>query len=135
MSTDREMLENAARAAGKHVKEWAEPGELLPDKGGFVQFVGYGRASIWNSVTDSADALELAVKLRFGMKDFAPTDNPDIAQAPPDAALWGMVEIWRENDDDPIHVEWYKAGADRLAATRLAITRAAASIQLAKGGV
>jgi len=62
------------------------------------------------------------VKLRFGITDIAPSEDSPNAQA------WGMVEIWREGDSDPINVEWYKAGACRYAVTRLAIVRAAAKI-------
>jgi hypothetical protein len=124
--TDRELLEFAAKAAGMKYGMWAEKGEVLPDKGGFVQYMGMGLAAVWNPLTDDGDALRLLVAKRFTIKDFAPCENPEIAKAPADAALWGMVEIWRQDDEDPLHVEWYKAGADREAVTRRAIVSAAA---------
>jgi hypothetical protein len=39
-----------------------------------------------------------------------------------------MVEVWRVDDDDPVHVEFLRSGDDRLAATRSAIVCAAAEI-------
>jgi len=121
--SDRELLELAAKAAGYeflYFEPYADgsQGEYLRVKG--IQ-------TRWNPLTDDGDALRLAVEKRFGIKDFAPHDTPEISQVPPDSDKWGMVEIWREDDDDPIYVEWYKAGADRYAATRRAIVRAAAA--------
>jgi hypothetical protein len=118
--TDRELLELAAKAAGINTKrslQYADGAYDWPEKAGR-----------WNPLSDDGDALRLAVKLRFSIKDFAPHDDPDIVQAPPDGAPIGMVEIWRESDDDPIYVEWYKPGFDRYAATRRAIVRAAAKL-------
>ena len=82
----------------------------------------------WNPREDDGDALRLAVRLRFGIKDFAPHDDePDAT--PDNTPSVGMIEIWRESDDDdPLYVEWYKAGFNRYAATRRAITNAAALI-------
>lgn len=119
--SDRELLELAAKAAGYVIEldmNWGTGG--MP----FFRMSG----NKWNPLADDGDALRLAVTKRFTIKDFAPWANPEIAQAPPDAALWGMVEIWREDDNDPLYVEWYKADADRFAATRRAIVRAAAAI-------
>lgn len=118
--TDKELLEAAARAAGK--KNWQ-----CSSYYGLSRFDSDG-VPYWNPLTDDGDALRLAVKLRFCTNDFAPVDTPDVVQAPPDGAQFGMVEIWRQDDDDPIYVEWYKAGADRYAATRRAIVRAAAAL-------
>ena len=88
----------------------------------------YQMSGPWNSITDDGDALRLAVRLRFGIKDFAPHDDePDAT--PDNTPSVGMIEIWRESDDDdPLYVEWYKAGFNRYAATRRAITNAAALI-------
>lgn len=122
--TDRELLELAAKAAGIKLLCWQEVAQAMRT----MPPSGEEPAPYWNPLTDDGDALRLAVNRRFTIKDFAPRDNPEIVQVPPDAALWGMVEIWREDDDDPLHVEWYKAGADRFAATRRAIVRAAAAI-------
>lgn len=119
--TDRELLELAAKAAGIELHHWWAAGNAYM----FCEHGGDPCGS-WNPLTDDGDAFRLAVNRRFTIKDFAPHDNPEFAQIPPDAALWGMVEIWREDDNDPLHVEWYKAGADREAVTRRAIVRAAA---------
>jgi hypothetical protein len=83
---DRELLEAAAKAAGKHAEMWSEPGELL-EKGGWVQFIGHGHASVWNPLTDDGDAFRLAVKLNidvFGSidarmceTDIGTTSEPD----------------------------------------------------------
>lgn len=116
--TGLEQLKLAAKAGGVEVTE--RDGVL------FVrQSMVHERE--WNSRADDGDALRLAVRLRFGIKDFAPHDDePDAT--PDNTPPVGMIEIWRESDDDPLYVEWYKAGFDRYAATRRAITNAAALI-------
>jgi len=131
--TDREMLEFAAKAAG-YTLTWGEK-YLLGDDEVDCSDIPYIKSNetdvsdaYWNPLIDDGDALRLLVQRRFWIKDFAPHDEPQIVQVPPNATPMGMIEIWVEDDDDPIHVEWYKAGADRGAATRLAITRAAAEI-------
>ncbi|HQR98117.1 MULTISPECIES: hypothetical protein [unclassified Polaromonas] len=121
MSTDRELLELAAKAAGIGRGHWDYD---------YVRNLGHmvTPSMMWNPLENDGEAMRLAVLKRFTIKDFAPFDNPEIAQAPPDATLWGMVEIWIQDGNDPVYVEWYKAGADRFAATRRAIVRAAAEI-------
>jgi hypothetical protein len=119
--TDKELLAAAARAAGLPAFAYGATGLRVASDGCKS---GY----IWSPLTDDGDALRLAVKLRFCTKDFAPVETPDVVQALPDGALFGMVEIWRQDDDDPIYVEWYKAGADRYVATRRAIVCAAAEL-------
>lgn len=66
-------------------------------------------------------ALRLAVKLGLHARQFPIIDDGF------DAPL-GMVEVWRVDGDDPMHVEFLRSGDDRLVATRRAITRAAAEI-------
>lgn len=78
----------------------------------------------WHPEHDDGDAFRLLVQLRLSLREFAPPDCEELSDIP--AA--GMVEIWRETDDDPIYVEWYKPGVDRYAATRQAIFRAAVEI-------
>jgi hypothetical protein len=110
--TDRALLECAAKVAGKHAHDWAAPGRLLPNKGGFVQFIGLGSASIWNPLTDDGDALRLAVKLRAKI-----TIGNRIT----------MVEVLGLPD---VGQEWFTDhDGDRAAATRRAIVRAAARWQ------
>lgn len=112
--SDRELLELAAKAAGLQVCE--------PFRNGEFRVCGPDRLSFaYSPLTDDGDALRLAVKLRFGTKDFAPTACDDIQPV-------GMIEVWQEDHSDPIHVEWYKPGDDRYAATRRAIVRAGAEM-------
>lgn len=119
--TDREFLELAAKAAGIDAMYTKRSDAVW----GCIIHNANGTDHVWNPITDDGDALRLAVNRRFTIKDFAPHDSPEIVQA---AALWGTVEIWQQDDNDPLYVEWYKAGADRYAATRRAIVRAAAEI-------
>lgn len=102
--TDRELLEAAAKAAGMHAQMWAEPGELL-EKGGWVQFIGHGHASVWNPLTDDGDALRLAVKLGMHCVDAFPVPS---------------MALIKECD------------GDEYAATRRAIVRAAAALATPK---
>ena len=105
--TDRELLELAAKAAGIELQDdhyWRD-----------------GFWTRWNPITDDGDALRLAVRLGFHARQFPILDDGF------DAPL-GMVEVWRVDDDDPMHVEFLRSGDDRLAATRRAIVRAAAEI-------
>jgi hypothetical protein len=103
--SDREMLELAAKAAG----EWPSPEPF--------QHV----LNRWNPLTGDGDALRLAARLRLHARQFPIVDNGF------DVPL-GMVEVWRVDDDDPLHVEFLRSCDDRLVATRRAIVRAAAEI-------
>ena len=109
--SDRALLEAAARAVGKHHQMWAEPGELLADKGGWVQFIGHGHASIWNPLTDDGDALRLAVKLDM-------TVDVDLED--------GCTRILNKFDACLLRHMHHDGGPE--AATRRAITRAAAAM-------
>ena len=119
MTTERELLEGAAKAVGLTAYSY-DSDETYADC--------YGNVRAWNPLKFDEDALRLAVNRRFTIKHFVPLEAPEITQVPPDAALWGMVEIWREGDEDPVHTEWYKAGADLCEVTRRAIVRAAYEI-------
>jgi hypothetical protein len=104
--TDRELLEFAAKAAG-YGDVWSL--DAHPD----VTYIGprYAggtvRYRVWNPLTDDGDALRLAVKLQMNVH----LDS-------------NMVDV------DPDGVNWFSEayGTDRYAATRRAITRAAAEI-------
>ena len=113
--SDREMLEFAAKAAGIGGGWQFVRGRDTPI---FYRDVG-GR--VWNPITDDGDALRLMVRLRLHARQFPIADDGF------DAPL-GMVEVWRVDDDDPMHVEFLRSGDDRLVATRRAIVRAAAEI-------
>lgn len=116
MSTDSELLEAAAKAAGMETK-WDQPrgaktGHLR------ARLLGEMAFPIWNPLQDDGEALRLAVKLR----------------------LW-----LRYRDDKSVNACWYdergifagnvteefgslRNGPDPSAATRRAIVRAAAAI-------
>jgi len=94
MTTDRELLEAAARAAGLESMGFDDGVGLYPA----------GMVGPWNPLTDDGDALRLAVKLRIFV-EFS------------DALLVANANT---------HLEAF--GSDPYAATRRAITHAAAAI-------
>ena len=117
--TDREYLELAAKAAGLRVgfepdgKErgrydlyWSNVHHQLVWHGKSVGSE-YPRPIFWNPLTDSRQALELAVKLEIDLQ-------------------FSMGATWVELSVGVLHHEFDKA--DPLAATRRAIVRAAAEI-------
>lgn len=118
--SDREMLEFAAKAAGyanakyQDLRGWGEV------RYGLAEAIWTGEG-YWNPLADDGDALRLMVRLRLHARQFPVLDDGF------DAPL-GMVEVWRVDDDDPMHVEFLRSGDDRLVATRRAIVRAAAEI-------
>lgn len=106
---DRELLELAAEAAGYEINK-----EFSPLKNGVI--VGYGSTSqpfmVWNPLGDDGAALRLAVKLGISVyRD--EYDGALFAEAVPPGTHQGF--------DEP-HID------DPYAATRRAITRAAAEI-------
>ena len=115
--TDRELLEAAAKAAGYTVRCVGDGRH-----GGSVVFYMEPSQLYWNPLTDDGDALRLAVKLHFDVHQFPVTESEGIE------SCMGMVEVWRNGDDDPTRVELLQPGDDRYAATRRAIVRAAAEI-------
>jgi len=98
--TDRELLEAAAKAAGYQLSSVSEM--IWSDTQG--EFV------LWNPLTNSGDAFELAVKLRL-----------TINCSYDDVAICGQEFTQKE-----VFLE--RNGEDPLAATRRAIVRAAAAI-------
>ena len=103
---DRELLELAAKAAclSGYIYEWVNGPE----------FIIPGEEPIrWNPLTDDGDALRLAVKLQIGIS------------IPP--VVDGRVEVVTFYGPIISIVE-YPQNDDRQAATRRAITRAAAEI-------
>ena len=115
--TDRDLLELAAKAAGVQLL-WTCGGQPVNVP---TLFKGMGSDEVWNPLTDDGDALRLAVRLRLHARQFPIVDDGF------DAPL-GMVEVWRVDDEDPLHVEFLRSGDDRLVTTRRAIVRAAAEI-------
>lgn len=116
MSTDRELLEMAAKAAG------LEPGNDVwqyawnPQADCLVRRNANGSDTAWNPLTDDGDALRLAVKLRLDLYNYGPPvhDEAHVDAIHMDGATFG--EATEELGDDP------------YAATRRAVVRAAAEI-------
>lgn len=115
--SDKELLENAAKAAGIEYDRYVD---------GFApELFHYGAASgllrvdrdmlrsdCWNPLHDDGDALRLAVKLRISL-------------------MMRGISLSAFDQGETLHIEeWY--GFDKAAATRRAIVRAAAAIATAK---
>lgn len=120
MSTDRELLEFAAKSFGLKGWKWCKTfgGMKSPRKK-----TPYGYAtSFWSPLRDDGDALKLAVKLRLHIQPSATTDDlsPSVEVYDSENMYGEVVEI--RLDDDP------------YAATRRAIVCAAAEIEKAKSG-
>ncbi len=101
--TDHQLLELAAKAAGIELQAFYHPARgVFPVSGGS-----------WNPLTDDAEALRLAVKLRIDLDQYADS-----------------VRCLRSEDfDDSEGTEAVEnLGQDQYAATRRAIVRAAAEI-------
>lgn len=100
MSTDRELLELAAKAIGMEKPDGFHP------VAGFVwiKHSPHRHETRWNPLTDDGDALRLAVKLGIEIGNFNQYGRA--------LALIGMAEFW-------------ETGGDPYAATRRAIVRAA----------
>lgn len=99
--TDKELLELAAKAAGFKREDFVDGKSIIREVD--------GQPVYWNPLTDDGDALRLAVKLRIC---YGPNLQGDLAVA--------------FHDDGPSMTEPYEP--DPYAATRRAITRAAAEI-------
>lgn len=103
MSTDRELLELAAKADGM---EWAESEEAA---GLRMLRHDLKRTVLWNPLTDDGDALRLAVSLSLDIEIM-------------------IGEVWANGVDAQNYqlFEWHNN--DKCAATRRAIVRTAAEI-------
>jgi hypothetical protein len=97
---DRELLELAAKAAGIESLWWTKDGNKLFQRNG-------GEQKPWNPIEDDGDALRLAVKLRL------------------EVSVWDTDTTVLTSDDEILTLI-EPANGDPLAATRRAITRAAA---------
>ena len=112
--TDRELLEKAAKAAGYDTSHPWNVGRLLlvpPVDSLCISDVSTG----WNPLNNDGHALRLAVELRIEVGF-----NDDCSE----------VDVWTPHRSHDILYEGY--GNDVNAATRRAITRAAAAIQEAR---
>lgn len=115
MKTECELLELAARAAGLEY-HWVkvEGGQLMQ-----ASEPGSRSEESWNPLTNDGDALRLAVMLKLHI----------LHNDPGEGALWVSAVL----NKTMLHAaEEFLNEAERPAATRRAITRAAAEIQEAK---
>ena len=101
MTTDRELLELAAKAAGLRVRTWDG------HSGAMCAIDDDRHGLMWMPLTDDGDALRLAVK----------TGEPIVVRSRCVTTMGGLME-----DFDPA------VSGDDLRATRRAIVRAAAEI-------
>jgi len=111
-TTDRELLERAAKAAGIALT-WHEPS----CGGGELPYVSWGSytPAVWNPLHDDGDALRLAVKLRIEPHFVSDLVHAVVLQGS-DLGEWETVLSDCQLGDDP------------YAATRRAIVRAAAAM-------
>ena len=111
MSNDRELLENAAKAAGIEHEGWVE--DYDDGRGGtgpgLLTWSPTTGVYVWNPLTDDGDAQRLAVKLGLDVRNGLYTDMVFVD-------CFGIDAVEIEYGDDP------------YAATRRAIVRAAAEI-------
>ena len=106
MKTDRELLELAAKAAGIKVRIWEG------HTGVMCAIDDDHHGSMWMPLTDDGDALRLAVKLGIGVQSYR---YLKYSVAVAEGVMWSVRET--------VHHEECET-----AATRRAITRAAAAI-------
>ena len=105
----KRLLKMAAKAAGF---DWVDfSGEMNPALG----FPANCQRGYWHPLADDGDALRLAVKLRMEIDHNHPADETP----------WVSIRAFRSAFTA---VEEFEDEGQRLAATRLAITRAAAAI-------
>lgn len=100
-TSDRELLELAAKAAGYTITDWCA-GRRGAD------WAELSDTSKWNPIEDDGDALRLAVKLRLDIKGSMTTGNIRYVRNSP--YTYAILDV------------------DSYAATRRAIVRAAAEI-------
>lgn len=112
MKTDRELLELAAKAAGKNLTDWRWIESPIP--GYWWCPHGEPTARTWNPLIDDGDALRLAVTLRITVGP----ESPDVIGQSLCRASW---------NERTMSLGEYGRG-DPFAATRRAITRASAAI-------
>ena len=106
--TDKELLELAAKAIGLPECGWMGPAFMYVKDNQFTD---------WNPLTDDGDALRLAVKLNLAVTPYPIYNNPKHS-----------VLAQLKNLDDSRFEVMEMHGTDPYAATRRAITRAAAEI-------
>ena len=125
MSTDRELLELAAKAAGMQLLpkgRWSDDaaGWFYNEHGGAGMFYRGASAPVtrWNPLTDDGDAFRLAVKLRL-LVDFSSCCAMNLKNSDDD---------WFGGVLDDARIGCSPDEVDGSAATRRAIVRAAADL-------
>lgn len=117
MKTDRELLELAAKAAGV-ICSWAHEDEADYSASTEGMWLNGARSpsnsKFWNPLTDDADALRLAIKLKISM---CYPDWEDTCE------VWGDKNAYRSISEDAVDHD-----NDLAKAARRAIVRAAAEI-------
>jgi hypothetical protein len=111
--SDRELLEAAAKAAGRTILQ--DPhGRFRDCTGAHHSAMNIFSFPLWNPLTDDGDALRLAVKLCLVVCVLRSINFTGVYL--PAENIGGKYDITEPHKDDP------------LAATRRAVTRAAAEI-------
>ena len=119
--TDRELLNYAAKAAGIPLV-WHNFSKVPS------VFKGLSSDEVWNPRTDSGQALELAVRLGISIDHDYIEVGMLTAGGMTDGEYEMGVQAWKVTEKATIIKCEELYGNDPLAATRLAITRAAAEI-------
>ena len=117
MNNDRELLEQAAKAAGIEIAQWSncQAGGFIAKGSAYLDSWGDERIprDFWNPLTDDGDALRLAVKLNLTVESWR------------DSAFGRANSCCTRTD---INTSRELHNDDPYAATRRAIVRAAAEI-------
>ena len=111
--TDRELLELAAKAAGFTDAVWAAEQASI-----CTMQAGKGFRPFWNPLAFDGDALRLAVKLDIDVMNV--NFREDVTR--------GQTVMFPIRGGFNVLTQWYDTTAEKMAATRRAIVRAAAEI-------
>ena len=116
MTTDKELLTLAAKAAGIETLIWHEEMQSF--------WTQYANPQYWNPLTDDGDAMRLAVKLGLNIMPYPIYTDPKHSVIVQKKAMPVPEDEDQRNFMDAIEI--YET--DPYAATRRAIVRAAAEI-------
>ncbi|WP_186113893.1 hypothetical protein [Burkholderia gladioli] len=121
---DRELLELAAKAAGKPDLVFNEGRTNAYYAGSLIYMTGKTSHQPWNPLNDDGDALRLAVKLRLDIEHGSELDNDRYVYVSRNGIelVRDAVGCWEDIEEE----------THRADATRHAITRAAAEIERAR---
>lgn len=119
--TDKELLELAAKACGLTDAEYQDGKGWMDIRYGYSEAIYSDiNGGYWNPLTDDGDALRLAVKLEINLQQETLSTDASISSI--NCGRWsGLSEIECQWAEEPL-------ANDPYAATRRAITRAAAEI-------